>query len=180
LFVTRIKGSGTYSDWVVSLSGPAGAPPDAYQVLHVRDSKSSGSAGGDATIGLQTRTLNTVVTNTIPGASLAANAITLPAGTYDVIGSVPAYQCSGHQAYLYSTTAAADVAGGTGTGETSDTTSGPQTRSLIMGRITLTSTQTIVVRHAVAANKLVSGLGIPGAIGKPEIFTDLKFTKVPE
>lgn len=49
----------------------------------VQDQKSSGTAGGDAaTSAWTTAVLNTSVTNTIDGASLASNKITLPAGTY--------------------------------------------------------------------------------------------------
>ncbi len=49
----------------------------------VQDQKSSGTAGGDATTSAwTTAVLNTSITNTIDGASLASNKITLPAGTY--------------------------------------------------------------------------------------------------
>lgn len=49
----------------------------------VQDQKSSGTAGGNATTNAwTTAVLNTSITNTITGASLASNKITLPAGTY--------------------------------------------------------------------------------------------------
>lgn len=50
------------------------------------NSATSYSSGADNLV-----TLNTVVFNTISGASLASNQITLPAGTYDVSGVVNAY-----------------------------------------------------------------------------------------
>lgn len=48
-----------------------------------QDRKSDGTAGGQATTGAwTTATLNTEVYNTITGASLSSNKVTLPAGTY--------------------------------------------------------------------------------------------------
>jgi hypothetical protein len=52
-------------------------------LLHVRDEKSNGTAGGGSTSGsYETRTLNTVMTNEVSGASLTSNQIILPSGTY--------------------------------------------------------------------------------------------------
>lgn len=51
----------------------------------IQDQKSSGTAGGVAFVtAWATATLNTSVVNTITDSSLASNAITLPAGTYEV------------------------------------------------------------------------------------------------
>jgi hypothetical protein len=53
------------------------------QMIHVRDEKSTGTAGDLYTGGSEnTHTLNAVKTNTIPGASLASNQVTLPGGLY--------------------------------------------------------------------------------------------------
>ena len=55
--------------------------------LHVRDEKAANTPGGTFTASAwQKRDLNTVKTNQISGASLASNQITLPAGTYHVMG----------------------------------------------------------------------------------------------
>jgi hypothetical protein len=63
---------------------------DAF--MHVQDQKPQGTYGGTFTAGAwRTRDLNTVLTNTITGASLDSNQITLPAGKYYVEASVPAY-----------------------------------------------------------------------------------------
>lgn len=53
----------------------------AVQFMQVRDERTVG-ASGMALSPLNTRVLNTVVKNTIPGASLASNQVTLTAGTY--------------------------------------------------------------------------------------------------
>ena len=58
-----------------------------------QDQKASGTAGGDFTSGAwQTRTLNTEVFNTITGSALAANQVTLPAGTYFLLGAAQGHQ----------------------------------------------------------------------------------------
>ena len=83
--------------------------------LHIQDQKPQGTHGGTFTAGdWRTRDLNTVLTNTISGASLAANQITLPAGRYYVEASAPGYYCGRHQAKLRRITAtAADILLGT-------------------------------------------------------------------
>ena len=61
-----------------------------HNFLHIQDQKPQDTHGGTFTSGAwQTRDLNTVLTNTISGASLAANQITLPAGKYYVEASAP-------------------------------------------------------------------------------------------
>lgn len=56
--------------------------PGSAGVIHVQDQKPSGTSAGNSVAGFQNRTLNTVVTNTLEGASLAGDLVTLPAGTY--------------------------------------------------------------------------------------------------
>jgi len=60
--------------------------PTAPQVAHFRQEQASGTAPADTAVNgsFVTRTLNTTLVNTITGASLASNQITLPAGTYEV------------------------------------------------------------------------------------------------
>ncbi len=57
------------------------------QLLHVRDEKTAGTAGDTYTAGVETaHTLNTVKANTLVGASLSANQVVLPGGTYWIEG----------------------------------------------------------------------------------------------
>jgi len=61
-------------------------------VVHVQDQRASGTAGQAlAATTWNVRTLQTVVRNTIAGASLASNQVTLPAGTYDVTATAAAH-----------------------------------------------------------------------------------------
>lgn len=73
-----------------AISGAGGG--GAQQRMYVRDEKAVNTPGGAATVGLNDRDLNTVVYNTISGASLSSNVITLPAGKYYVRGKSPAHR----------------------------------------------------------------------------------------
>ena len=66
--------------------------------LHIQDQKPQGTNGGTFTSGAwRTRDLNTVLTNTITGASLSANQITLPAGKYYVEAKSVATEVERHK-----------------------------------------------------------------------------------
>jgi len=71
----------------------------------IEDQKSAGRDGGVcATGGWRNRVLNKVIYNSIDGASLESNEFVLPAGTYRVEFSAPAYEQKEHQARLKNTT----------------------------------------------------------------------------
>lgn len=71
---------------------------NAEDFLHVQDYKSPGNNGGTFTSGAErTRDLNTIIVNTITGASLSSNQITLPAGTYLIQAVAPAYKVDFHK-----------------------------------------------------------------------------------
>ncbi len=82
-------------DKFVLLNPAKGINPASSSVLHVQDQRASGTAGQSLVATTwNLRTLQTVVRNDIDGASLAANQVTLPAGTYDVIASAAMHQNS--------------------------------------------------------------------------------------
>jgi hypothetical protein len=140
-------------------------------VLHVADIRSSGTTGQGAAAGTTTRTLNTVVRNTISGASLASNQVTLPAGTYRVNGSVPAYGVGQHQAYLYNTTTSSNILAGT-----SEADNGSNSRSELLREIVLAAQSVIEVRHWLGSSS--GSLGNPTGSGVGEVYTQLIFEKV--
>lgn len=149
-------------------------PLAAIPFLHVREE--SASTGGSSISGTQTRTLNTVVSNTITGASLASNTITLPAGTYDFIVSAPAIDVSAHRVSLYNNTDAATIALGS-----SEFTAGGEfdcTRSTASGRFTITATKDLIVRHYTAAVSASLGLGNTTGDGSSAVYTTAQFWKV--
>lgn len=128
-------------------------------LLHVRDEKASGTGGGSFTSGsFVTRTLNTVVTNEISGASLTSNQIILPSGTYFIEAFCSAEYVDGHKAKLRNITDSSDtVIGRTARASSSSVNS---TTSHVIGRFTITAQKTFELQHR-GETTYGSGLGNP-------------------
>ena len=147
--------------------------------LKVSDQKASGTAGGTSLAAdiTQVRTLNTVETNTISGASLASNTITLPAGTYSYRVSAPHYNGSSHKAFLYNSTDASY----TGIGTSEYCASGgatASTSSIVTGQFTIAASKDFKVRHFTTTAFASGGLGPAVSSGQVEVFTVAEFWKV--
>lgn len=146
-------------------------------ILHVRDEKAASAAGGSSAAAdwTQTRTLNTVVTNTIPGASLSSNQVAVLPGTYDFEITVPASGSNAHQAALYNVTDSTYARVGT----VEYAAGGSQTSSIVKGRIVLTAAKTFSVRHYTTTATSSSGLGLGITNnGQSTVFTEALFRKV--
>ena len=150
--------------------GDIGAAIAAY--LKVRDEKASGTNGGNIASGEQTRTLNTVVTNEISGASLASNKITLPAGTYQIRARVPAYNAYDHRAYLYNFTDSTYTILGSSCYITAGTND-----SIISGQFTIASSKDFVIKHY-GSTAVTNGLGWPVTSGQVEVYTEVEIWKI--
>lgn len=147
------------------------------QFLHVRDQKASGTDAGTFTSGSYvTRTLNNTQTNTISGASLASNRITLPAGTYRILASVPAYRVNAHKAILYNVTGAATTK--VGTAESAPNGAAAVTRSMVSGQFTLGVTSELEIRHRCQTSFATNGFGAASSFGDNEVYTDVMIWKV--
>jgi len=146
-------------------------------LLHVRDEKTTGTAGGTFTTGARrTRDLNTVVTNEIAGTSLTANQIVgLPAGDYWIFASAPAQAAQLHKATLHNITDATDILVGTAE---NCATSILTNRSYIMGRFTLAATKTVEIQHECSRTQATNGFGPASGFSQAEIFTDVQLWKV--
>lgn len=131
--------------------------PVSLGYMLVQDQKAVGTDGGTSVIGVQQRTLNTVVRNTITGASLAASVITLPAGTYRVKASAGCYIGSTHKAFLRDTTNSITYPG---SNARAGTVGDVFTLSWIDAPITLTAPANFELRHQIAVAQLVNGLGV--------------------
>ncbi|MFL9960469.1 hypothetical protein PQR02_04895 [Paraburkholderia sediminicola] len=175
----RVRGDGAGNVRVVSYTAASGlplvAPPaSALPYIHVREQQPNGTSGGGSVgAAQQTRVLNTVATNTITGASLGSNLITLPAGTYRVQASAPAYQASVHQASLYNATDSSVLV--VGTSEMSVGGNNVQTRSWVVGSFTLSAAKSVSIRHYTG---IASSLGNPASDGLGEVYTEVEITKV--
>lgn len=153
-----------------------GGPSLSQQMIHVRDEKTSGTSGGSSIAGTQTRTLNTVVKNSITGASLASNQITLPAGTYRIDANAPSTTAFQHQASLYNVTDS--VVALVGESEYVTNTANVQTRSHVRGEFTITGTKVFEFRHYTQSAVSSIGLGQTASSGLTEIYSNVIISKV--
>ena len=168
--VLQTNGSG-----VLSFASSGGKFESA--LLHVRDEKASGTAGGSATSGsYQTRTLNTSVTNEISGASLSSNQITLPTGTYFVNGFVSSFYVDKHKSKLRNTTDSTDTL--IGQVVRSDSTFYSGGASIIIGRFTIASTKVFEIQTRVQTTRNTDGYGEAPSFGDAEVYIDVQIWKV--
>ena len=157
--------------------------PDAmgdfgHKLLHIQDQKGTGTAGGTFTAGAwRTRDLNTVLTNEIPSATLVSNQISLPAGTYFIIASAPAFRTNNHKAKLRNITDGADIL--IGLSEFS-TTTGDQamTPSRVIGRFTIAGTKVLELQHQSAMTQALNGFGAFAGFAVIEVYSDVAIWKV--
>lgn len=146
----------------------------------VRDEKPSGTNGGPSISGVQTRVLNTVVDNTITGATLSGNQITLPAGTYRVVGTAPSTGNNGARAYLYNVTdSSVAVLGRQGNTTASGVGDIVVVESGMRGRFAISEPKVFEVRHYTESAQVTYGLGSAVSNGGNEIYTEVEITKEP-
>ena len=149
---------------------------NADQVLHVRDEKPTATDGGDSVAGNQVRVLNTVVRNTIVGASLATNQITLPAGKYSIVASAPNHLGDRHRIRLVNVTDSTVILAGTS--EFASNASNGTTDSLLTGIFTLTATKALNITHYVLTAQSGNGLGVYTNDTFVSVYTSVYITKI--
>ena len=171
LAVLQTNGSGVLSFSTISASGKFESA-----LLHVRDEKSSGTHGGTNSTGsFVLRTLNTVMTNEISGASLSSNQITLPSGTYYINARVPAFKVDRHKTKLRNTTDSSDTLIGSSLHIWADDLTGSD--SWIIGRFTIASSKTFEIQYR-NQTSYVDGLGLGSGYSVVEVYTDVQIWKV--
>jgi hypothetical protein len=153
--------------------------PFANFMFHARDEKSNGTDGGTFSNGAwRTRTINTVKTNTITGASLSSNEVTLPAGRYWVQASAPASDVNAHVLRLF------DVTPGNTTimfGQTARTpvSTGGQTHAFVSGEMTLSASTAVRLEHFCSSTQGTTGFGRATSLGSAtEVFADIVIWKL--
>lgn len=147
------------------------------KLLHVRDEKASGTSGGSATSGsYQTRTLNTVKTNEISGASLSSNQIVLPSGTYFVNGFVASFYVDKHKSKLRNITDSTDTLIGQVIRSDSGFYSGGA--SIIIGRFTISAQKTFEIQTRVQTTRATDAYGEATGFGDAEVYIDVQIWKV--
>jgi hypothetical protein len=148
------------------------------QLIHVVDEKVSGVSGGTSASGFQKRALNTVISNSLQGASVISNEISLLQGKYYVEASAPALKTAQHIATikLGSNNSVLLI----GSNEYSDSTAVySQTSSRCCGIIELSSADTIYIDHYTASIQSNNGLGVgASSSGLVSRFSEIKIWRV--
>ena len=171
---------GTVGD-TVNIGGTAGTgfPGglfESYAILE--DQKTSGTAGGTATLGSwETRDLQTEVYDGI-GITISSNEFTLPAGNYLITWSAPCWAVTRHQSRLYDVTGTAAVAQGSsiitaGAGATYRADTSPSTGS---ARVTPSSSNAYRIEHQVSETHSSNGYGHAASFGV-EVYTRVTIFK---
>jgi len=146
--------------------------------FHAQDIQLENVDGGPISSGAwMDRRLNTVTYNSLYGASLATNQITLQPGIYEVESKNPAYKVDRHQSRLLNENDSSVAI--YGTPAFSNESDGIVTDSFIRGTITLSEVTVFSVQHRVqTTNSTANGLGIGAGFSDNEIFTDISFKKI--
>jgi hypothetical protein len=151
----------------------AGTTYLSREYMLVRDEKPQGTNGGTSLTGNNIRVLNTTVANTIVGASLGSNQITLPAGTYRIRAEAPTAENSVHRAQFYNVTDATIQILGTSRNGTTDI----QDFATVWGRFTITSTKVFELRHQMTAGVATRGLGDATNMLGVEVYSQVEIIK---
>lgn len=177
--------------WLCQASEPAGAAVwqsvieavPSLHYIHLQDRKAQNTSGGTATSGSwYTRDLNTECLDTGNHCSLATNQMTLEAGTYDIVATVPGYRVNSFQARLYNVTDAIvqkDTAANdmySSTEYTGDTTANI-THAVIAGRFTIAVQNVLRIEMRVTDSQTTTGGGIAANLG-PEVYTQVRLVKL--
>ena len=144
--------------------------PFANELLHVRDEKTASTNGGTSSAGYQTRTLNTVVTNEITGASLSSNQITLPTGTYFIEAYAVGYKTNQNVISFYNVTDSSyNIFGRNNFSSSGDAT---QTVNLLKQRFTISAQKVFELRHFITSARSSNGLGVANG-SNANIYSDV-------
>lgn len=153
---------------------PAGLSANYTQkfALVATEERATGVSPGNNLNGTNVRQLNTVRSNTIAGASLASNQITLPAGSYHVVGSAPFFNGDRHRCYLHNVTDNVAVLLGTSENAGAAFT----TRSIVRGMFSIAAKKVFELRHSMQVAQ-TNGLGDPCADGQAEVYAEIEFVR---
>ncbi len=146
------------------------------QYILVREDQTAGTDAGTFTTGAwRTRSMNTEHIDVGSNATVAANQITLSAGTYEFRISAPGYKCNLHQCRLYNATSAAAV--GVGTVVRSAAGDDTVARSEAVGRFVIAAPTVFEVQHICSTTRASDGFGPAGNLDT-EVYAVAEFWKI--
>ncbi len=149
-------------------------------LMIVEDNFPRDTPGGTASIGVNIRVLDNVVLNSIVGASLATNQITLPAGTYEIeITSAHTLDVEGNKLFLYNVTDAVDVLIGDSAWSNTDAGTVGAGPAGLQGRFIISAEKDFEVRHFCEESQVTFGFGSENDDGvNVEIYIQVVIWKV--
>jgi hypothetical protein len=141
------------------------------------ETQANNTSGGTFTSGSYTkRVLNTTVVNNITGCSIASSVITLPAGTFAVRASAPAFAVIAHKARIQNTTAGTTLA--LGQNQYANASATAQTSCEILTIFTLSVSSTIELQHRCEATRATTGFGVSCVFGDSEIYSQIMIQRI--
>jgi hypothetical protein len=151
---------------------------DNFQDMAIfSETQASGTDGGTFTSGSYVkRTLNTTVVNNITGCSIAASVITLPAGSYQVFASAPAFAVNAHKTKLRNTTAGTDIV--IGASAQSSSADATQSVSQLRAFFTIAVSTNIELQHRCGTTKTTNGLGVASTFADSEVYSQITIARV--
>lgn len=149
------------------------------------EQQNAGTAGGTFTSGAdQQRVLNTTQYNTITGCSLAANVVTVPAGTYKVKWRAPAFRVNVHHSWLANNVGGAtltDISGLEASGCSRFSANvGPYADNDSIGEciMVFAASTGIKLMHRCTTTEAIDGFGVAVNLTLPERFSEIEFEKI--
>jgi len=187
--INRKTGLASFADGI-NVAGPVTLPPASlplgtinFQYAQFRNQQASGSGSGEtlSASAWTQRALNTTAFNTIVGATLSANQISLPAGTYQVTAVADAQANSGvtsigHTLRVRDVTNSATLVVGPASAADTSGTQFLVCQANLQGRFVLAGTTTIEVDSWVSA--AASGNAGTPATGEANVFVDIYLSKI--
>lgn len=174
------KASATDNDvsWITPAAGGGGGSSatnvlSTASMLQVRHEVANRAEGGSSIVGTQIRPLNTVKVNTISGASLSSNIITLPAGTYYCEINPIVYAVQSTQCFLRSESSMTYVLSSL----SSFISNGVQGPVPLKGSFTTTGGN-FTIQNYTSVAKATNGYGTYAGSGQTEVYCDAIFWKV--
>ena len=156
----------------------------SYDYAVYEDQKTNGTSGGTGTSGgwdvSRIRTLNTTTVSRGSSISRSGNTITLTAGTYRVVGTVPFYGTNFSKARLRNITDNTTAILGTSdyvyhgivqTGYAVD-------KSIIDGIVSINATKSFTVQYYISTSNGSEDLGVASSSGDTEVYTRIYIQKI--
>jgi hypothetical protein len=153
-----------------------GFSPTVQPYAYIRDEKTTGTAGGSATAGWQTRTLNTKVTDISGVVTLASNQMVLAAGGWRVKARAPGFRTEGFRIRLRNVTAGTTILAGSN-GYSGVSPDAVQTDTHLSGRFVIAAGQTLELQQYCTLASASAGLGAAVADGEVGIYAEIELWK---